>query len=550
MKNRFNRLTSKEWLPFQKSWFRYESDEKLLSSNIRFFCKAEIVNDVFAYWGPDTGNAEIICQEQEIIFRNLENVDNENIQFAIFDLRKLIGEISCSEDYNRIKEIIIPLAQKVYERIEYKRFLCVLMPNKQIGNEYFPFAWDMAKALGNIFSLKDEKIACMETTSKNGETNYFQPVKETFYCLYLKKDDFSQGKYIPQDFGLFENNKQNLRPTGFSNAIPSWFILKPQPRKKNEILHPAKYPEELVSMFVNEFTREGDNVLDPMSGTGSTQLGALRNMRNGYGTELSDFFAEIAQERCTGFLTHHNGLFDTGKPLNFKILRKDARHITSDDFPEIDFMLTSPPYWDMLNMKGAENQAKRLKLGLQTNYSDSEKDLGNIADYNEFVSNLTGIYFSIIDILKPGAYITIVVKNIKKKGRNYPFAWDLAAALQEKLILLPEAFWCQDDISIAPYGYGNTWVSNTFHQYCLNFQKRVMFKAEKAWYDDKFIHIILSDRKKVSFPVNLNKKLSNAHTDQLNNIEIICNGTGLNWPALDEDLSILGIMEGRFGNKD
>ena len=72
--------------------------------------------------------------------------------------------------------------------------------------------------------------------------------------------------------------------------------------------------------------------------------------------------------------------------------------------------------------------------------------------------------------MKPGSYMTIVVKNIKKKGSNYPFAWDLSHLLQEKLILLPEVFWCQDDISIAPYGYGNTWVSNTFHQYCLTFQ--------------------------------------------------------------------------------
>ena len=40
-----------------------------------------------------------------------------------------------------------------------------------------------------------------------------------------------------------------------------------------------------------------------------------------------------------------------------------------------------------------------------------------------------------------------------------------------KLILLPETFWCQDDINLATYGYGKTFVSNTFHQYCLNFQK-------------------------------------------------------------------------------
>jgi len=78
----------------------------------------------------------------------------------------------------------------------------------------------------------------------------------------------------------------------------------------------------------------------------------------------------------------------------------------------------------------------------------------------------------------------------------------------------------------------------------------LIFKAEKAWYDDNHIHIILSDRKKVSFPIDLNKKLKVATPNQLNNIEIICNGTGLNWPDLDEDLSLLGIMEGRFGKNE
>ncbi|MBK6497920.1 MAG: hypothetical protein IPG00_07020 [Saprospiraceae bacterium] len=73
--------------------------------------------------------------------------------------------------------------------------------------------------------------------------------------------------------------------------------------------------------------------------------------------------------------------------------------------------------------------------------------------------------------MKPGSFLTIVVKNIKKKGRNYPFAWDLASGLMQKVHILPEVFWCQDDINLAPYGYGNTFVSNTFHQYCLTFQK-------------------------------------------------------------------------------
>jgi hypothetical protein len=57
----------------------------------------------------------------------------------------------------------------------------------------------------------------------------------------------------------------------------------------------------------------------------------------------------------------------------------------------------------------------------------------------------------------------------------------------------------------------------------------------------------MSDRKEVRFPVDSNSKLRNANEKQLNNIEIICNGTGLHWPDLDEDLSVIGIIEGRYG---
>jgi hypothetical protein len=121
-------------------------------------------------------------------------------------------------------------------------------------------------------------------------------------------------------------------------------------------------------------------------------------------------------------------------------------------------------------MKGAENQAKRIEKGLQTNYSESMEDLGNIPDYEAFLNDLTDVYFNVLKAMKSGSYMTIVVKNIKKKGQNYPFAWDLADRLMGKVTLLPAVFWCQDDINLAPYGYGNTFVSNTFHQYCLNFQ--------------------------------------------------------------------------------
>ena len=75
-----------------------------------------------------------------------------------------------------------------------------------------------------------------------------------------------------------------------------------------------------------------------------------------------------------------------------------------------------------------------------------------------------------LDILKKGGYLTIIVKNIKKGGKIYPLAWDLAKKL-DFFTLKDEKIWCQDNVKLAPYGYGYSWVSNTVHNYCLIFKK-------------------------------------------------------------------------------
>jgi len=72
-------------------------------------------------------------------------------------------------------------------------------------------------------------------------------------------------------------------------------------------------------------------------------------------------------------------------------------------------------------------------------------------------------------------------------------------------------------------------------------------KAIKAWYENHQICIMLEDEREIRFPVQKNNRLKNASVEEISNIEIISGGTGLHWPLLDEDLSVMGIMEGRFG---
>ena len=100
----------------------------------------------------------------------------------------------------------------------------------------------------------------------------------------------------------------------------------------------------------------------------------------------------------------------------------------------MDYVLTSPPYWDMLRARGAETQKKRRGgPGLDVFYSDDPHDLGNVADYDEFVQRLSAIYAGLKPLLKPKAYLTIIVKNVKKGGIIYPLAWDLARELGKTL---------------------------------------------------------------------------------------------------------------------
>jgi len=466
-RNRFNMISSKEWLPFQKSWFIHSDDTAMFRSNVRFFTKSdEGINNVFVD-GLTKSKSDLVMNEESI---NKVSLTSKNISFAYLDLRKDLEKIQNETGYKDLVNNMVEKLNKIFDKLDQRRFVCLVVKNMTFNGTYLPFAWDIGKISGSIFSLKDEKIGCISAKNKKNVQGSRLNGYENFYCIYLRKDENS-----PKFKGL-EVAKSNINWNNHITdelELPSWFILKPPPRKKDEILHPAKYPEELVDLFVNTITSENSNIYDPMSGTGSTQVGAIRNNRNGYGMELSPFFAEIALNRCQSLINPaQESLFESKIDSKFTIINDDSRNFRKYKFPMIDYLFTSPPYWDMLNMKGAENQAKRIEKGLQTNYSEDTLDLGNISDYDTFIRSLCSIYFEHVEILNKGSYMTIVVKNIKKKGSNYPFAWDLAFLLQEKFELLPENFWLQDDISIAPFGYGYTWVSNTFHQYCLNFRLR------------------------------------------------------------------------------
>ncbi len=270
---------------------------------------------------------------------------------------------------------------------------------------------------------------------------------------------------------MFKNRLNDLSAKEWIKFQKSWFELNPPRRSKGVLVHPAKFPEKLVSEFVRFFTKSGQTVLDPMAGTGSTLLACIATGRKGFGIELSPKYAAIARERIAEALGPAETEQDADEVLRPALFEGDARRLDTFDLPKIDYCITSPPYWDMLKQKGAMTQKKRADAGLDVFYSSDKNDLGNIVEYDRFVDELVGIYTKVHALMRHRAYLTIIVKNIKKKGKLYPLAWDIGKRLGEIFALKDEKIWCQGDQKLAPFGMGNAWVSNTFHHYCLNFRK-------------------------------------------------------------------------------
>lgn len=266
------------------------------------------------------------------------------------------------------------------------------------------------------------------------------------------------------------NKLNDLDPKTWLKFQKSWFIHNPPPRKKGVMVHPAKFPETMAQEFVEFFTKRGETVLDPMAGTGSTLVAALRAGRNSYGIELNPKYAQIARDILSQEQAALAVTPDTGS-LIAELITGDASLAASYPIPCIDYVLTSPPYWDMLHVKGAENQKKRRESNeLDVIYSDNPNDLGNVGEYEDFLARLVTIYASLKPLLRQKAYLTIIVKNVKKGGKIYPLAWDIARELGTVYTLKDERIWMQDNQRLAPFGLGSAWVSNTFHHYCLQFR--------------------------------------------------------------------------------
>ena len=68
-------------------------------------------------------------------------------------------------------------------------------------------------------------------------------------------------------------------------------------KRMSERLHPAPFPEELARDHITSWSNEGDTVLDPFMGSGTTGVACANTGRDFIGIELDQGYFDIAQKR-------------------------------------------------------------------------------------------------------------------------------------------------------------------------------------------------------------------------------------------------------------
>lgn len=245
------------------------------------------------------------------------------------------------------------------------------------------------------------------------------------------------------------------------------------PEAQIEKLHPAPYSFQDIARLITFFTKKGMKVLDPFGGVGSTAKACEITERVCTSIELSPKWHELSIKRletevCEGASKKHD--FINGD---------SCVELTKIETNTFDFVVTSPPYWGILAKQDQKVKKNRVANNLDTKYSEDNRDLGNVKNYQAFLDILVNnIFMECARIISPEKYMAIVVSDFRDKSNFISFHSDLIqrmnnAKIEEGGVLKLQGvkILIQNHKGLLPYGYPFSYVENIHHQYILIFRK-------------------------------------------------------------------------------
>lgn len=203
------------------------------------------------------------------------------------------------------------------------------------------------------------------------------------------------------------------------------------PNRGKWLTHNAKYrgnwAPQIPSNLIQLYSKEGDTVLDPMVGSGTTMIEAKSLGRIGLGFDIHPEAVKIAQDACK---------FECNNCYNPVIKQGDARDMNSIEDESIDFIATHPPYLNII----------------QYGTKSVDGDLSAISNLLKFCDEMEKVARECYRILKPGKYCAILIGDTRRHRHYVPLAFSVMQRfLQAGFILKEDIIKIQHNCSTTRY---------------------------------------------------------------------------------------------------
>ena len=194
------------------------------------------------------------------------------------------------------------------------------------------------------------------------------------------------------------------------NQLGVWEFTYEKRDVRDKSVHPATYPIALPKRCIEQFTHQGELVVDPFVGSGSTLLAARDVSRNAVGFDLSESYVALCKKR----LMENASLF-TERTTKQLAIQDDAHNIGAYLALEtVSLIVTSPPYANLLNRK-RKNKSRRdrnnAQLGKVEQYSQDPRDLGTMS-LETYSRAMGDIFESLLPLLRPKGHCVINVPDM------------------------------------------------------------------------------------------------------------------------------------------
>lgn len=178
--------------------------------------------------------------------------------------------------------------------------------------------------------------------------------------------------------------------------------------------HPGKMLPHLAAQAISLFTAPGDLVLDPMCGSGTTVVEAIRADRDAIGVDIEPRFTTLAHANVDLATSH-------GAAGVAKILTGDATAlldlVPASAAGRVALVLTSPPYG-----RGTHGLVRGTKGGVRKwdqHYGDRRR--GNLAykNWSGLLEGFAAILQASAALLRPGGTLAITCRPVRRKPSDF-----------------------------------------------------------------------------------------------------------------------------------